>query len=137
MNPNATPFIPMHVTTLKQPNSAIRYATGPAKDGSIGFTIKRTIITPNTYIYTNMKLQDFSPYKEYTSSITEHTWETTTTTRLITLQFYRLRDKESPIGCYDCERDTCCSDFCHCGPQCENCDDKYCSGCGFHRADFY
>ena len=135
MNPNATPFIPTNtmptVTTLKQPSSnTIRYATGPSKDGSIGFTLKRKI-------YTHMTLQDFTPYKQHITSITEHTWKTTRTTQRITLQFFRLRDKESPIECYECERDDFCSDFCHCGPICENCGDKYCIGCGFHREDYY
>ena len=109
----------------------IRYAKGPARDGSIYFTRKRIIHKP----YTNMNLKDFTLYKVlYDQPGYKPTFKLI---KNITIQFYRLRDKESSIGCYDCEQDTFCSDFCHCGPICENCGDKYCNGCGFHREDIY
>ena len=92
--------------TTRPPRSTIskiqiKYSIGPPLDGSIGFTLKRTIPRP---INNSIK------------------------------HFYRIRDAISPIGCYEClynMMDHCCCWYC------ENCNDKYCYGCGFHREDFY
>lgn len=114
-----------------------RYAKGPALDGSVGFTHKRTVTKP----YTNMLVEDFPPYKALQQSLPTNHYDPEYNKICIKIRrsiidFKRLRDKESPIGCYECEQDECCSDFCHC-QECDNCGDKYCYGCGFHREDFY
>lgn len=109
----------------------IRYSKGPALNGSIGFTLKRTNHKP----YTNMNIKDYPPFKALLEL--KPTQQNKKITKHIILEFYRLRDKESAIGCYDCENEIDAFDFCHCGPICENCSDKYCSGCGFHREDYY
>jgi hypothetical protein len=115
-----------------------RYAKGPSLDDSIGFTRKRLLTRP----YTNMLLEDFPPYKALqellsTNHYSQEYNKIWIKIRRCIIDFKRLRDKESPIGCYECEQDEGMSDFCHCGPECENCGDKYCHGCGFHREDFY
>ncbi len=48
------------------------------------------------------------------------------------LQFERLRDAESPIDCYQCEKTG--YGYCRC-EHCEGCGNKYCLGC--HHEDSY
>ncbi len=214
MNPNSPSFIPR--STPKQPNSSIRYATGPAKDGSIGFTMRRTTMvdyldTPSVKpyvsisttiprarprqekprIYSNMKIEDYPPYKalnlgpglygpipyvpsecacgsigryedpfcmcaiscmshpkyalykanpelykaeqeelrlhrrryllwiEERNKVENAMW---IKSKPIIYQFERLRDQESPIGCWSCEQDR----YGGCRCECEYCGDKYC-----------
>lgn len=214
MNPNSLCFTPKG--TLKQPNSSIRYATGPAKDGSIGFTMRRTTMidyldTPSVKpyiststtiprhrsqqvkprIYSNMKIEDYPPYKalnlgpgfygpmpyapsecacgrlgryeeifcmcamscmthpkyalykanpelykaeqeelrfhrkryliwlEERNKVENAIW---LKSKHIINNFERLRDEESPIGCWPCEKYG--SLYCKC--ECDNCGNKYC-----------
>jgi hypothetical protein len=179
--------------SLRISKLSIRYSNGPARDGSIGFTRKRTI-TPLQKPYTNMTLQNYPPYKAIRDalpiglfgpvpfnptscacgryiidnfcicassciSMPKYNWVKLypelyqteqllharlkniwylwyhqnqdinhiiyTNTIHIIKHFYRLRDNESSIDCYECEL---YNDYCSCN-NCENCGDKYCYGC--------
>ncbi len=169
----------------------VRYARGPAADGSIGFTKRR--ISQRKYF--NMKIDEYPPYKDTVSklpiglygpapliplecacgryivdyfcmcatscrSMPKYKWAIENPeaykaeqaeqkqwakrwaiwleqrdavefsiwakTRYHVYTFERLRDAESPIKCWSCEKYEYKSCMCK---ECDGCKDKYCTGC--------